>query len=426
MFYEFKGHRPTVDPSAFVHPEAAVTGNVIIGKNVYVGPFAAIRGDWGQIIIEDGCNVQESCTIHLFPGATVLLREGTHIGHGSIVHGATIGRNCLIGMHSVIMDNVIIEDECIVGALSFVKEGMVVPARSLLVGNPARVIKQVSDEMLQWKTEGTAIYQRLPRDMRESWKPCEPLLPGEAGGSGAGGSGAGGEGAGGSGAGGEEAGGLGESGKGKPADYAYRPWNETETRVEEAAVAYGRGRRTYSVEEYLYLEDDSAEKHEYHKGEIYLMAGVRADHNIIQMNMIADIGPSLREKSCELFSGDLRVYIEAEELFTYPDLTIVCGEPLFRSDRLTELINPGCIIEILSPSTREYDRGVKFRLYRSQPTFREYILVDSQCVLVEHFTKTEQGWTSQKYDQLSDILRIGMAGIEISLQDIYSRVMFLR
>lgn len=179
MLYEFKGRRPVVDPSSFVHPQAAVTGDVIIGKQVYIGPGAAIRGDWGKIIIEDGCNVQENCTIHLFPGATVRLLEGAHIGHGAIVHGATIGRNCLIGMNAVIMDNVVIEDECIVGALSFVKTGTIVPARSLLAGNPARILKQVSDEMLQWKTEGTAIYQQLPKDMQESWKPCDPLLPGD-------------------------------------------------------------------------------------------------------------------------------------------------------------------------------------------------------------------------------------------------------
>src|ERR1700761_4367962 len=141
MIYSFKGIRPVVDNSAFVHPQAVVTGDVIIGKNVYIGPGAAIRGDWGRIVIGDGCNVQESCTIHMFPGVTVLLKEGAHIGHGAIVHGAVIGRNSLIGMNSVIMDDVEIGDECIIGALSLVKTGEKVAPRSLLVGNPAKMIK---------------------------------------------------------------------------------------------------------------------------------------------------------------------------------------------------------------------------------------------------------------------------------------------
>src|ERR1700761_5021245 len=105
MFYSFKGFIPVVHPSAFVHPLAAVTGNVIIGKDVYIGPGAALRGDWGGIVIEDGCNVQESCTIHMFPGVTVLLKEGAHVGHGAIIHGATLDTNCMIGMNSVIMDD---------------------------------------------------------------------------------------------------------------------------------------------------------------------------------------------------------------------------------------------------------------------------------------------------------------------------------
>jgi len=175
MVYSFNDSIPVIHESSFIHPLAAVTGNVIIGKNCYIGPGAAIRGDWGKIIIEDGCNVQENCTIHLFPGVTVLLKEGSHIGHGAIVHGATIGRNCLIGMNAVIMDNVDLGDECIVGALSFVKENEKIPARSLLAGNPAKIIKQVSDEMIAWKTEGTKLYQQLPNDMRESWEACEPL-----------------------------------------------------------------------------------------------------------------------------------------------------------------------------------------------------------------------------------------------------------
>ena len=178
MIYEFKGHRPVVDPTAFIHPQAAVTGNVSIGKNVYIGPGAAIRGDWGRIVIEDGCNVQENCTIHMFPGVTVWLKEGAHIGHGAVIHGATIGRNCLIGMNSVIMDNVEIGDECIIGALSFIKADEKIPARSVFAGNPAKRLKDVTDKMLQWKTEGTALYQALPKEMQEDWRPCEPLAPG--------------------------------------------------------------------------------------------------------------------------------------------------------------------------------------------------------------------------------------------------------
>ena len=175
MIYSFKGFIPVVHETSFVHPQAAVTGNVIIGKHCYIGPGAALRGDWGGIVLEDGCNVQENCTIHMFPGVTVVLKEGAHIGHGAVVHGATIGRNCLVGMNSVIMDNVVLGDECIVGALSFIKEGQLFEPRSLIVGNPAKKIKEVSDEMIAWKTKGTQLYQSLPADMQNEWEPCEPL-----------------------------------------------------------------------------------------------------------------------------------------------------------------------------------------------------------------------------------------------------------
>lgn len=175
MIYEFRGYKPVIHESSFIHPQAAVTGNVIIGRDCYIGPGAAIRGDWGQIIIEDGCNVQENCTIHMFPGVTVVLKAGSHIGHGAIIHGATIGQNCLVGMNAVIMDNVQLGDECIVGALSFIKADEVFESRSLVVGNPAKKIKDVTPEMIQWKTEGTKLYRQLPKDMFESWKACEPL-----------------------------------------------------------------------------------------------------------------------------------------------------------------------------------------------------------------------------------------------------------
>jgi phenylacetic acid degradation protein/carnitine operon protein CaiE len=178
--YSFNGFIPVVKESSFIHPQASVIGNVIIGENVYVGPSAVIRGDWGQIIIEDGCNIQENCTIHMFPGTTVTLKKGAHIGHGAIIHGGTIGENCLIGMNSVIMDDVIMETECIIGALSFVPAKMHLPKRSLAVGNPAKIIKEVSDEMIAWKTQGTALYQALPTECHASMKACEPLREIEA------------------------------------------------------------------------------------------------------------------------------------------------------------------------------------------------------------------------------------------------------
>jgi phenylacetic acid degradation protein len=180
MIYEFEGFIPVVHPSSFVHPLAAVTGNVIIGKNVYIGPGAAIRGDWGQITIKDGCNVQENCTIHMFPGVEVLLEEGAHIGHGAIIHGARVGKNSLVGMNAVLMDEVVVEEECIIGALAMVPAKMHIPRRSLVVGNPAKVIKEVSDEMMDWKTEGTNLYQQLPAHCHQHLKEVEPLTEPEA------------------------------------------------------------------------------------------------------------------------------------------------------------------------------------------------------------------------------------------------------
>ncbi len=175
MFYSFKGFVPVVHPSSFVHPQALVTGNVIIGADCYIGPGAALRGDWGGIVLEDGCNVQENCTVHMFPGVTVTLHKGAHIGHGAIVHGATVGRNSLVGMNAVLMDEVEIGEECIIGALAFVAAGVRIPQRSLVVGNPGKIIKEVSDDMIRWKTSGTALYQALPAECHVSLFSCQPL-----------------------------------------------------------------------------------------------------------------------------------------------------------------------------------------------------------------------------------------------------------
>ena len=175
MIYSFQGYIPVVHKSSFVHPLAAVTGNVIIGKNCYIGPGAAIRGDWGQIILEDSVNVQENCTIHMFPGKSITLKESAHVGHGAVIHGANLGKNCLIGMNTVIMDDAEIGDESIVGAMAFIKAETKIPKRSLVVGNPAKIVKQVSDKMIAWKTKGTQLYQQLPAECHATLKEVEPL-----------------------------------------------------------------------------------------------------------------------------------------------------------------------------------------------------------------------------------------------------------
>jgi len=175
MIYAFNGHIPVVHPSSFVHPLAAVTGNVIIGKNCYIGPGAAIRGDWGEIILEDGVNIQENCTVHMFPGKSIRLQEGSHVGHGAIIHGAQLGKNCMVGMNSVLMDDVVLGKECIVGALAFVKAETVFGPRQLIVGNPAKAIKEVSNEMIAWKTAGTKLYQALPKSCHDTLREVEPL-----------------------------------------------------------------------------------------------------------------------------------------------------------------------------------------------------------------------------------------------------------
>ena len=175
MIYEFNGYKPVIDPSSYIHKEATIIGNVIIGKDVYVGPGASIRGDWGKITIKNGCNIQDNCTIHIFPGKDVVLEENAHIGHGAIIHGSYIGKNSLIGMNSVIMDDTVIGEECIIGALCFVKGEMKIPNRKIVVGNPAKIKGEVSDDMIKWKKKGTELYQNLPKECRELLKECNPL-----------------------------------------------------------------------------------------------------------------------------------------------------------------------------------------------------------------------------------------------------------
>lgn len=161
--YAIDGVIPVVDPTAYVHPSAVLIGDVIVGPNCYVGPCASLRGDFGRLILEAGANLQDTCVMHGFPGTDTVVEEDGHIGHGAVLHGCRIGRNALIGMNAVIMDNAVVGEASIVAASAFVKAGAVIPPRSLAAGMPAKVIRPLSDEEIEWKSSGTRTYQDLTR-----------------------------------------------------------------------------------------------------------------------------------------------------------------------------------------------------------------------------------------------------------------------
>jgi carbonic anhydrase/acetyltransferase-like protein (isoleucine patch superfamily) len=166
---------PVVDSTSYVHPTATVIGHVTIGARCFIGAGAVLRGDWGKIILEEGCNVQENAVIHMFPGTTVKLEAGAHIGHGAMIHGASIGEQCMVGMNAVVLDDVKIGKESIVGALSLLKAQSHWPERSLIVGNPGKRIGDVSDAMITHKIEGTSLYQNLPKEMQSLSHEVKPL-----------------------------------------------------------------------------------------------------------------------------------------------------------------------------------------------------------------------------------------------------------
>ena len=180
-FYAIDNISPVVDPSAYVHPTAVVIGDVIVGPHCYVGPCASLRGDFGRLILERGSNLQDNCVMHGFPGTETVVRENGHIGHGAILHGCVVGENALVGMNSVIMDGASIGAESIVGANAFVKADFQAAARIMIVGSPAKIIRQVSDREIQWKSSGTAEYQQLAIRSANTMQEVEPLTEVEAG-----------------------------------------------------------------------------------------------------------------------------------------------------------------------------------------------------------------------------------------------------
>jgi phenylacetic acid degradation protein len=179
--YSLDGLSPVVHSSAFVHPSAELIGDVWIGANVYIGPLASLRGDFGRIVVREGANVQDTCVMHAFPGKDCVVEVDGHIGHGAVLHGCTVGRNALVGMNSVVMDEVEIGESTIVAAGAFVRAGMKVPARSLLMGSPAKVVRELSDDEVRWKGQGTQVYQALARRCRASLVPVQPLTQADEG-----------------------------------------------------------------------------------------------------------------------------------------------------------------------------------------------------------------------------------------------------
>src|SRR6201986_2472739 len=179
--HEIDGPRPVVHPTAYVHPTAVLIGDVVIGPGAYIGPCASLRGDFGRIVLQSGCNVQDTCVIHGFPASDTLLEDNAHIGHGAVLHGCVIRADALVGMNAVVMDEAEVGAGAFVAASAFVRAGLKVPARSLAAGVPAKVMRELTDPELAWKREGTATYQRLTQRCLASMNECAPLAAEEPG-----------------------------------------------------------------------------------------------------------------------------------------------------------------------------------------------------------------------------------------------------
>ncbi|VAX39867.1 Carnitine operon protein CaiE [hydrothermal vent metagenome] len=173
--YEFEGLTPVVAKSAFIHPTSVLIGDVFVGQGCFVGPGAVMRGDIARLIMQRGSNLQDCCIVHTFPGRETVIGEDSHIGHGAIIHGCTLGRNVMIGMNAVVMDGASIGDEAFVAAQAFVKAGQVVEARTLVAGVPAKVIRTLGDDEVRRKSIGTAIYQHLARRYLETMREVQPV-----------------------------------------------------------------------------------------------------------------------------------------------------------------------------------------------------------------------------------------------------------
>lgn len=178
--YSIEGVVPVIDPSAYVHPTAVLIGDVIVGPECYVGPCAVLRGDFGRIVLERGSNLQDTCVVHGFPAQDTVVEENGHIGHGAVLHSCRVRRDALVGMNAVIMDEAEVGEAAIVAACAFVPAGKKIPARSLAAGIPAKVLRELSEQEVAWKREGTLTYQDLTRRSLATMKEVEALPAVEA------------------------------------------------------------------------------------------------------------------------------------------------------------------------------------------------------------------------------------------------------
>lgn len=178
--YSIEGVIPVIDPTAYVHPSAVLIGDVIVGPGCYVGPCASLRGDFGRIRLETGANLQDTCVIHGFPSDDTVVEENGHVGHGAVLHGCRVRRDAMVGMNAVVMDEAVIGEQAIVAACAFVPAGMEVAPRTLVAGLPARKLRELSDEEVAWKLEGTRTYQDLTRRCLASLAEVQPLAAPEA------------------------------------------------------------------------------------------------------------------------------------------------------------------------------------------------------------------------------------------------------
>ena len=178
--YAIDGVAPVVDPSAYVHPSAVLIGDVLVGPGCYVGPCASLRGDFGRIVLREGCNVQDACVLHSFPNHEMRVEENGHIGHGAVLHGCTVRRDALVGMNAVVMDEAEIGAEAIVAACAFVPAGARVAPRTLVAGTPAKRMRELSEAEVAWKLEGTRTYHDLTRRCLATLVEVQPLAEAEA------------------------------------------------------------------------------------------------------------------------------------------------------------------------------------------------------------------------------------------------------